>query len=471
MSVSLKWEKTWITQYVTSIKWSGSAAQCSRSLEFSVLTNPYDKSFKEHKIKLGDIIYLYVDKKRVFVGKVTGRDRTGGKGSVTYQAKDIMHHLLRSRTSRNFRNTTAEAITKAICGEIGIKVGTLAKTGVHIKKYYPREECHYNIILGAYRKARKETKKKYMPIMDGTKFCVVEKGESSGVELRADTNLLTTSYSDNLDSMVNKVRVYNDKGKQIAVYENEKWTKLYGIYQETYTKESGVNAKTAAEALFVGIEKSASLEALGDVRATSGKSIKIKDSSTGLTGLFWIENDEHTWENGQYKMSLELAFKNVMEVVSVSEADNENSSKSSSGNGRAGVSSNPTINKVTSLAKSFQGKVKYVFGAQSPQNGVSDCSGFTQYVFKKAAGIDIGRTTNQQVQYGEKVYKSRLKIGDLVMFKNTYSSGYKYGVSHVGIYIGQNNFIHCSSSKGVTISSLGESYWTSHWLMGRRVIK
>ena len=79
MSVSLKWEKTWITQYVTSVRWSGSAAQCSRFLEFSVLTNPYDKSFKEHKIKLGDIIYLYVDKKRVFVGKVTGRDRTGGK--------------------------------------------------------------------------------------------------------------------------------------------------------------------------------------------------------------------------------------------------------------------------------------------------------------------------------------------------------------------------------------------------------
>ena len=469
MSVSLKWEKTWITQYVTSIKWSGSAAQCSRSVEFSVLTNPYDKTFKEHNIKLGDIVYLYVDKKRAFVGKVTGRDRTGGKGTVTYQTKDIMHYLLRSKTSRNFRNTTAEAIAKAVCGEIGIKVGTLAKTNVHIKKYYPREECHYNIILGAYRKARKETKKKYMPVMDGVKFCVVEKGESSGVSLSANSNILSSSYSDNIDSMTNKVRVYDDKGKQVAVYENEKWTKLYGIYQETYTKESGVNAKTAAEALFVGIEKSASLEALGDVRATSGKSIKIKDSSTGLTGIFWIENDEHTWENGQYHMSLELAFKNTMEYASVNEADEEGKTKK--GNGRAGVSENETINKVTSLAKSFQGKVRYVWGATSPQNGKSDCSGFTQYVFKKAAGIDIGRTTNNQVRYGEKVYKSRLKIGDLVMFKGTYNSGYLYGVSHVGIYIGQNQFIHCSSSKGVTISSLGESTWEKHWLMGRRIIK
>ena len=56
------------------------------------------------------------------------------------------------------------------------------------------------------------------------------------------------------------------------------------------------------------------------------------------------------------------------------------------------------------------------------------------------------------------------------MFKNTYNSGYAYGVSHVGIFLGSGKFIHCSSSKGVTISKLTDSYYTKHFLMGRRIL-
>lgn len=466
--IKVKWNKVWITNYVTSVTWSGSEAQCSRTLEISVANNPYDTNFKQLNLRLGDVLYLYEDKKRLFIGTITSRERTNEKGTVTIQAIDVMNHLLKSKTSRNFRNSSPELISQSICKEFGIKIGSLAKTGIHIKKFYPRDENAYNIIIGAYRKAMKHTKKKYMPYVDGTKFCVVEKGKESGVTLTAGSNLLSASYSDNLDSMINKVKVYNEKGKQIAVYQKESWVKKYGVYQETYEKEDGVSVKTGANALMQGIEKSASVEALGNTKATSGKSIKIRDKATGLTGVFWIQSDQHTWENGQHKMSLELAFKNVMESINVNEADE--TGKKKSGNGRAGVSSNPTINKLTSLAKSFQGKVRYVWGATTPQNGKSDCSGFTQYVYQKAAGISIGRTTNDQVKKGEKVYKSQLKIGDLVMFKGTYNSGYTYGVSHVGIYVGQNNFIHCSR-KGVAISGLNESYWKEHWLMGRRVIK
>lgn len=478
--IKVKWNNTWITDYVISVNWSGSEAQCSRTLEISIANNPYDANFKQLVLKLGDVLYFYEDKKRLFVGTIVSRERVNSKGTITIQARDAMNHLLKSKTSRNFRNSSPELITQSICKEIGIKVGSLAKTGIHIAKYYPKEENAYNIIIGAYRKAMKHTKKKYMPCMDGTKFCVIEKGKESGVILTSGTNLLSASYSDNLDSMINKVKVYNEKGKQVAVYEKESWVKKYGIYQETYEKEDGVNIKTGANALMKGIEKSASVEALGDTKAISGKSIKIQDKGTGLTGVFWIQSDQHTWENGQHKMSLELAFKNVMESVSVNQMDEtkkqtnsgSSTSHSSSGSsGRAGISKNPKINKITALAKSFQGKVRYVWGATTPQNGKSDCSGFTQYVYKKAANISIGRTTNDQVKKGTKVYKSQLKIGDLVMFKDTYDSGYTYGVSHVGIYIGQNNFIHCSKSKGVTINGLNESFWKEHWLMGRRIIK
>lgn len=106
--------------------------------------------------------------------------------------------------------------------------------------------------------------------------------------------------------------------------------------------------------------------------------------------------------------------------------------------------------------------VPYVFGGTTP-NGF-DCSGFTQYVYKQS-GISISRTTIDQYNQGTSVSKSNLIKGDLVFFKDTYRTG----VSHVGIYIGDNKFIHASSSNGVTITSLNSDYYVQHWLGAKRI--
>lgn len=119
-------------------------------------------------------------------------------------------------------------------------------------------------------------------------------------------------------------------------------------------------------------------------------------------------------------------------------------------------------NKIVASAMTHQGK-PYVFGAS---NGKSfDCSGYTQYVYKQN-GISIPRTTSSQANVGTKVSKSNLKVGDLVIFSNTY----KRGPSHAGIYLGNNNFIHASSGgKKVMVSSLNSSYYRTKFSYGRRV--
>lgn len=127
------------------------------------------------------------------------------------------------------------------------------------------------------------------------------------------------------------------------------------------------------------------------------------------------------------------------------------------------------MSNVVSIARSYIGKVKYVFGAQNPDGGKSDCSGFTMVVFKKA-GYDIPRTTGG-VWTSTKlknVAKSDLQAGDLILFKNTYNSGYKDGVSHIGIYTGNGKFIHCGSA-GVREDSLSKQYWINHYLGAKRV--
>ncbi len=119
--------------------------------------------------------------------------------------------------------------------------------------------------------------------------------------------------------------------------------------------------------------------------------------------------------------------------------------------------------RTVSIAKSYIGRVKYVFGARNPSRLILDCSSFTQLVFKKN-GRNIPWGSKAQARYGTRVAsKSRLAIGDLVMF----SVGRPGSINHVGIYVGNGKFISNTKSSGVTISSLNSGYWGKRYITGR----
>lgn len=115
------------------------------------------------------------------------------------------------------------------------------------------------------------------------------------------------------------------------------------------------------------------------------------------------------------------------------------------------------IHRISSAARKMQG-VPYVFGGTSPYG--FDCSGFTSWTFARA-GIRLRRMADEQYYQGKPVKVA--EPGDLVFFET-----YCAGPSHVGIYLGGGNFIHASSSRGVTISGLSESYWRARYIGARR---
>ena len=96
--------------------------------------------------------------------------------------------------------------------------------------------------------------------------------------------------------------------------------------------------------------------------------------------------------------------------------------------------------RVVNYAKKYLG-VKYVWGGTSP-NGF-DCSGLVQYVYRQF-GIKLNRVAADQAKQGTKVTRAQLRPGDLVFF-NTDS---RSGIDHVGIYIGNNQFLHAASGRG-----------------------
>ena len=116
--------------------------------------------------------------------------------------------------------------------------------------------------------------------------------------------------------------------------------------------------------------------------------------------------------------------------------------------------------QMVNYAMNFLG-TPYVWGGTSTSG--FDCSGFTKYVYSYF-GYSLNRTAAQQLNNGYAV--TNLQPGDLVFFNNTYSTS--AAASHVGIYIGNNQFVHAASG-GVRITSLSDSYYASRYIGARRI--
>lgn len=109
----------------------------------------------------------------------------------------------------------------------------------------------------------------------------------------------------------------------------------------------------------------------------------------------------------------------------------------------------------------------YKFGGKSPETGM-DCSGFVGHVFKQTTGAQLPASAQQISQHGQPLQSSELQPGDLVFF-NTLNRAF----SHVGIYLGENRFVHSTSSATgtVMVSNMGDGYWSKRFDGARRLIK
>ena len=242
----------------------------------------------------------------------------------------------------------------------------------------------------------------------------------------------STSYS-SLGSFNkgDKVEYLGTSGSWVQVKYDNKTGYVYGSYVGDYSYTKYVIATT----LNVRSGAGTSYSVLGSL--SKGTKVEVISTTNGWSKISY--NGSTGYVSSQY--------------LSSSSTDSSTSITLSS------------VNKVISLAKSLLGK-SYVWGAQGPST--FDCSGFTYYVFKNAANITLPRVSQDQSTYGTYVSKSNLKVGDLVFFD---TNGANDGnVSHVGIYLGNNQFIHASSSKGKVVISEMSSYYSGAYVNARRVL-
>ncbi len=141
----------------------------------------------------------------------------------------------------------------------------------------------------------------------------------------------------------------------------------------------------------------------------------------------------------------------------------------SKSNNKSDIRPSSSVQKLTGDARALVDEAyswigtPYSYGGHSRRG--TDCSGFVMEVYRRALGFTLPRTTSEQSEACTDIDRDDLRVGDLVFFRDR-SHG---KIAHVGIYIGDGNFVHASSSRGVIESSLTEKYYRDHYRHGGRI--
>lgn len=568
-------EKLDISDLVSKVTIQGDYTQGARRLDCSYIASSLDLNIPIAQIQEFNYMYFYQDNKLVFRGTIYEISKDSSNNLITFYAYDEGVRTLKAKATYNFVDKTVTEIVNIIVKEFNIPIESFIKSDIKITKIFFGQTL-YDIFMSIYTIVSQSTGKKYMLewTTDG-KMRIVEKGIITlDVSFEEGYNLMSSSYTINLDNIVNRVAICDESYNYIKEVRDEETIKLYGIFQDIVKQTNGSDATEEAKSKLKGVEKKCTLSGFGDYTCITGRGVKVKDTYTGLVGLFYIDADTHTWENGVYSIDLELNFKNIMNEMDKSEAEITNTDEvkqegttvvggkevdaeftayypyndsmqggyyDAQGNklnpkkltcaapkelafgtkiqvkgtgtsrdnlvykvtdrggaikivngvykfdllmatkeeclafgrrkGKAVIgvdvinatvseSANTIGAKLVAEAKKHLGK-KYVWGATGPNT--FDCSGLTQYCHKKL-GISIPRTSLAQSNSGKSVSKSNLQMGDLIFWKTTSAK-----VGHVGMYVGNGQFIHAPNSRSVVkIDSLSNSYYASKYVNARR---
>ncbi|WP_242840856.1 NlpC/P60 family protein [Metaclostridioides mangenotii] len=558
-----------LTNLVEKVTWSGDYKSPSRTLDFSVFSSAVDINTPSLDLPVGSTVCFYHNNTELFRGMVIDRSRNSGNNSINYTCKDIGSRLVRSKYAYNFAEEKPEDIANKILKENGFIIGEILKTDYKYTKIFTQSSI-YDIIMSAYTSATSKTGKKYMITTDIDKINVVEKGKTKlKVAFNEEDNLINTSFSESIDNVVNKVILIDQSGNKVNELKDDDSIKKYGLLQEI-VQQQAEGASQDLKASLQDVKKTCNLKGFGDTSCITGYGVEVKDTYTGLVGLFYIDSDKHTWTPGDYSIDLELNFQNIMDEhndgqdpqpvetdgdgvydgngiligteypaeftayipenspqegglyqamdgkklvpanltcaaptkipfkmkVQVSGTGTEKDGKVYTVTDRGGAikikngkyhidllvatrkemnsfgrrqgkiivgtgemkypsngggytaSGSSAVEKAISFCKSKLG-TPYKWGGTGPRY---DCSGLTMKAYE-SAGVTIPRNSRAQAKAGTYVERKNLRRGDLIFFgDNNY-------ITHVGMYLGSNEFIHSpSTGDKVKISKLEGSY-------------
>lgn len=302
-----------MTNLVQSVRWSGRKGSSARTITVTMIDDDgYRHARSGIDVADGNQCVFLVDGKERFRG-ILMNQKQGDKKQLKFKAYDNGIYLANNKDTFVYKNKTADQVFSDVCSRFGIPTGEVAKCSYKIPELTKSKTTGQDAVLDALSLDYKATGTRHFISSDKGKLSLLQrKDQIISFVVDGDANLYGYSYTKSIESIKTRVKMISKEGTTIAEKSNSALEQKIGIFQEIQQPDESLT-KAQVKDLVGSVldtlddpEETLTLNILGDPDVISGKAILVKIPHLGISRAYYVDSDDHTFEDNMHTMSLTL---------------------------------------------------------------------------------------------------------------------------------------------------------------------
>lgn len=302
-----------MTNLVQSVRWSGRKGSSARTITVTMIDDDgYRHARSGIDVADGNQCVFLVDDKERFRGILMNQNQ-GDKKQLKFKAYDNGIYLANNKDTFVYKNKTADQVFSDVCSRFGIPTGEVAKCSYKIPELTKSKTTGQDAVLDALGLDYKATGTRHFISSDKGKLSLLQrKDQVISFVVDGDANLYGYSYTKSIESIKTRVRMISKEGTTLAEKSNSALEQKIGIFQEIQQPDESLT-KAQVKDLVGSVldtlddpEETLTLNILGDPDVISGKAILVKIPHLGISRAYYVDSDDHAFEDNMHTMSLTL---------------------------------------------------------------------------------------------------------------------------------------------------------------------
>lgn len=302
-----------MTNLVQSVRWSGRKGSSARTITVTMIDDDgYRHARSGIDVADGNQCVFLVDGKERFRGILMNQNQ-GDKKQLKFKAYDNGIYLANNKDTFVYKNKTADQVFSDVCSRFGIPTGEVAKCSYKIPEFTKSKTTGQDAVLDALGLDYKATGTRHFISSDKGKLSLLQrKDQVISFVVDGDANLYGYSYTKSIESIKTRVRMISKEGTTLAEKSNSALEQKIGIFQEIQQPDESLT-KAQVKDLVGSVldtlddpEETLTLNILGDPDVISGKAILVKIPHLGISRAYYVDSDDHAFEDNMHTMSLTL---------------------------------------------------------------------------------------------------------------------------------------------------------------------
>lgn len=302
-----------MTNLVKSVRWSGRKGSSARTITVAMIDDDgYRHARSGIDVADGNQCVFLVDGKERFRGILMNQNQ-GDNKQLKFKAYDNGIYLANNKDTFVYKNKTADQVFSDVCSRFGIPTGEVAKCSYKIPEFTKSKTTGQDAVLDALSLDYKATGTRHFISSDKGKLSLLQrKDQVISFVVDGDANLYGYSYTKSIESIKTRVKMISKEGTTLAEKSNSSLEQKIGIFQEIQQPDESLT-KAQVKDLVGSVldtlddpEETLTLNILGDPDVISGKAILVKIPHLDISRTYYVDSDDHTFEDNMHTMSLTL---------------------------------------------------------------------------------------------------------------------------------------------------------------------